>query len=305
MISSNTILGVARSTNIMKIIAFVNNKGGVGKTTCSKIMAEYLSKVKKMSVLGIDFDPQCNFSHQYLRMEIDPVAPEGLIPPLHPDYNPHEPDDSDWDGRSSIAEIFYGQGVVPYPTYIANLDIAPGHAERLLAAEAVRKSEVVEKVHKQLANFLNSDDVKAAYEAVIIDTAPSKGPLTISVMKAATDIIIPSIMEEQPVQGIYGMLQLWMQESLIREKSRPLNLVGILPNMFKQTRLHKDLLTSLQENSAINRYILPVKLTQRIVYAEVDAEEANPRSIFDFPDEHIAKKEALEAYHYITERIYS
>lgn len=289
----------------MKIIAFVNNKGGVGKTTCSKIMAEYLSKVKKMSVLGIDFDPQCNFSHQYLRMEIDPVAPEGLIPPVHPDYNPDDEEDIEWEGRSSIAEIFYGQGVVPYPTYIENLDIAPGHADRLLAAESVRKTEVVEKVHKQLANFLNSEDVRAAYDAVIIDTAPSKGPLTISVMKAATDIVIPSVMEEQPVQGIYGMLQLWMQESLIREKSRPLNLIGILPNMFKQTRLHKDLLNSLQGNPAINRYILPVKLNQRIVYAEVDAEEANPRSIFDFPDDHIAKKEALEAYQHIAERIYS
>jgi chromosome partitioning protein len=289
----------------MKIIAFVNNKGGVGKTTCSKIMAEYLSKVKKMSVLGIDFDPQCNFSHQYLRMEIDPVAPEGLIPPIHPDFNPNDLDDSEWEGRSSIAEIFYGQGVVPYPTYIQSLDIAPGHADRLLAAESVRKSEVVEKVHKQLANFLNSADVQAAYDAVIIDTAPSKGPLTISVMKAATDIVIPSVMEEQPVQGIYGMLQLWMQESLAREKSRPLNLVGILPNLFKQTRLHKDLLNSLQDNPAINRYILPVKLNQRIVYAEVDAEEANPRSIFDFPDDHIAKREALEAYHHIAERIYS
>lgn len=288
----------------MKVIAFVNNKGGVGKTTCSKIMAEYLSKVKKMSVLGIDFDPQCNFSHQYLRMEIDPVAPEGLIPPIHPDYNPNDPEDADWEGRSSIAEIFYGQGVVPYPTYIERLDIAPGHADRLIAAESVRRSEIVQKVHKQLANFLTSEDVRTTYDAVIIDTAPSKGPLTISVMKAATDIVIPSVMEEQPVQGIYGMLQLWMQESLAREKSRPLNLVGILPNMFKQTRLHKDLLNSLQDNSAINRYILPVKLNQRIVYAEVDAEEANPRSIFDFADDHVAKREALEAYHYIAERIY-
>ena len=125
------------------------------------------------------------------------------------------------------------------------LDLAPGHAEKLLAAESVRKSEVVEKVHKQLSNFLNSPDVQATYKAVVIDTAPSKGPLTVSVIKAATHIVIPSVMEEQPVQGIYGMLQLWMQESLAREKNRPLKLIGILPNMFKQTRLHKDILKSL------------------------------------------------------------
>lgn len=288
----------------MKIIAFLNNKGGVGKTTCSRTMAEYLGKVKKIPTLAIDFDPQCNFSHQYLKMEIDPAAPEGLMPPLHPDYNMDDPEDNDWDGRSSIAEIFYGQGVIPYPTYIQHLDLAPGHAEKLLAAEAVRKSEVVEKVHKQLYNFLSSFDVQAAYEAIVIDTAPSKGPLTVSVIKAATHIVIPSVMEEQPVQGIYGMLQLWMQESLVREKNRPLQLIGILPNMFKQTRLHKDILTSLQENAAIGKYVLPVKLSQRIVFAEIDSEDANPRSIFDFQDNHVAKQEAAEVCDYIAERVF-
>lgn len=289
----------------MKVIAFLNNKGGVGKTTCSRTMAEYLSKVKKKPTLAIDFDPQCNFSHQYLNMEIDPASPEGLMPPIHPDYNPDDPDDTDWDGRSSIAEIFYGQGVVPYPTYIEHLDLAPGHAEKLLAAEAVRRSDVVEKVHKQLTNFLNSPDVKSTYETVVIDTAPSKGPLTVSVIKAATHIIIPSVMEEQPVQGIYGMLQLWMQESLVREKNRPLQLIGILPNMFKQTRLHKDILTSLQENTAIGKYIMPVKLSQRIVFAEIDSEDANPRSIFDFQGNHVATQEAVEVCQYIAERIFT
>jgi chromosome partitioning protein len=289
----------------MEIIAFVNNKGGVGKTTCSKLMAEYLSKIKKRRTLCIDFDPQCNFSHQYLHMEIDPAAPEGLMPPIHPDYNAGDPDDADWDGRSSIAEIFYGQGVVPYPTYVENLDIAPGHAEKLLAAESVRRSEVVDKVHKQLASFLNSADVQAAYDAVVIDTAPSKGPLTISVIKAATHIIIPSVMEEQPVQGIYGMLQLWMQESLSREKIRPLQLIGILPNMFKQTRLHKDILQSLQDNLAIGKYVLPVKFSQRIVFAEIDAADSTPRSIFDFQEQHVAKSEAMEVCNLIAERIFA
>src|SRR3990167_8464311 len=288
----------------MKVIAFLNNKGGVGKTTCSRTMAEYLGKVKKISTLAIDFDPQCNFSHQYLNMEIDPSAPEGLMPPLHPDYDPNDPEDDDWDGRSSIAEIFYGQGVIPYPTYIERLDLAPGHAEKLLAAESVRKSEVVEKVHKQLTNFLYSPDVQAAYQCVVIDTAPSKGPLTVSVIKAATHIVIPSVMEEQPVQGIYCMLQLWMQESLARGKVRPLNLVGILPNMFKQTRLHKDILKSLQDNPSIGKYIMPVKLSQRIVYAEIDSEDANPHSIFDYQDNHVAKDEALEVCNYIAKRIF-
>ena len=50
--------------------------------------------------------------------------------------------------------------------------------------------------------------------------------------------------------------------------------------MFKQTRLHKDILKSLQDNAAIGKYVLPVKFSQRIVFAEVDAADSNPRSIF-------------------------
>ncbi len=52
--------------------------------------------------------------------------------------------------------------------------------------------------------------------------------------------------------------------------------------MFKQTRLHKDILKSLQDNSSISKYIMPVKLSQRIVFAEIDSEDAPPHSILIF-----------------------
>jgi len=107
------------------------------------------------------------------------------------------------------------------------------------------------------------------------------------------------------VQGIYGMLQLWMQESLSRDKSRPLQLIGILPNMFKQTRLHKDILNSLQDSPTIGKYVLPVKFSQRIVFAEVDAADSSPRSIFDYPEQHVAKTEAEEVCSHIAERIFA
>jgi len=288
----------------MKIIAPANNKGGVGKTKVSILLAEYISKFLNKKVLAIDFDPQCNFSQRFLKMELDPSAPQGLMPPIHPDYDPADSDNGNWDGRSSIADIFFDPGVIPYPTYIENLDILPGHADKLLAAESVRRSEVVEKVYKQLDNFLDFPEVKNAYDVVIIDTAPSKGPLTVSVFKAATDILIPSVMEEQPIQGIYGMLQLWMQESIRREKNKPLNLVGILPNLFRQINLHKDMLGSLLENKSISKYIMPVKLCQRAVYAEVDAEGAIPRTIFDLPDSNVAKQEAISVCEYICGRVF-
>lgn len=290
----------------MKIIVPTNNKGGVGKTKVSMILAEYFSYVKGKKTLVIDFDAQCNLSRRFLKMELDTNAPQGYQPPIHPDYNPKDPDeDPTWNGRSSIANIFFGQAVIPYPTFIKNLDIAPANADQLLLAEAVRRAEVAEKVHKQMHKFLSCKEVQDAYEVVIIDTAPSKGPLTISAIKAATHIIIPSIMEAQPIQGIYGMMQLWMQESLMREKGRDIKLIGILPNIFRANNLHKDMLESLKNNPKISKYVMPVSLWQRVAFAEVDVDGATPRSIFDLKDNDLAKQEALEMCELVEKRVFN
>jgi chromosome partitioning protein len=291
----------------MIVIAPANNKGGVGKTKISIILAEYFSTMKNKRVLAIDFDSQCNFSQRFLKMEIDPALEQGKIPPIHPDYDPNDPDDAGWDGRSTIADIFYNleQGVVPYPTHIENLDIVPAHAAKLLEAEKKRPSEIVEKIHFQLKSFLwDLPEVANEYDVVIIDTAPSKGPLTIAAIKAATHMLIPSIMEEQPIQGIYGMMQLWMQESLSRPSDHKLDLIGILPNLFRRnTNLHKDMLQGLKENSQLSKFILPCEISQRTVFAEVDSEHASPRCIFQLAAKDKARQEAIKFCEYVDEKV--
>lgn len=290
----------------MKIITAANNKGGVGKTKVSILLAEYLSTILKKKVLAIDLDPQCNFSQRFLRMEIDPALPQGRVPPIHPDYDPNDSEDPTWDGRSSIADIFFTPSLLPYPTYIENLDIAPGHSDKLLEAESVRRTDIMEKVYNRMNILLDDPAVHENYEVIIFDTAPSKGPLTVSAIRASTHMLIPSVMEEQPIQGVYGMLQLWMQESHRRNPVNPLNLVGILPNMFrKNTNLHEGMLNSLKNNAEIQKYVMPVKLSQRTVYAEVDAEGAIPKTVFDLPDSNPAKQEALEVCKYIAERVFN
>lgn len=278
----------------MKIIAVVNNKGGVGKTTTSRFLAEYFSIVKNERVLALDMDPQANFSNRYLKMEIDPYQQEGRIPPIHSSYDPNSPEDKDWDGRSSIAGIFFGEMVFPYSTYISTLDISPSHSSKLLLAEAVTREEVVQKVYDQLSKFLALDDVKNSYDKVIIDTPPSKGPVTISVVRAATDILIPSIMEPQPMEGIYGMIHLWKSETLRRPENNPLNLLGVLPNSFdRRGIIHKDHYDSLKNE--MPDYVLESKIGRRLIYAEADAEGAAPPSIFMYPDKNIARQEILTA----------
>jgi chromosome partitioning protein len=198
-----------------KIIVNATHKGGEGKTTNSIMLAEYSALIKGLKTLIIDMDPQANLSGRYIPMEYDPAYRGGKIPAIHPDFEAEV--DSEWDGRSSIANIFYGEEVIPYPTAIPNLELLPAYSHKLQEAEAVTKNEVLEKVHLQLKRFLELPDVRNSYDVIIIDTPPSKGPLTIAAIKAASHIVIPAQMEQFSIEGIYGMLQLWKQESYYRK----------------------------------------------------------------------------------------
>jgi chromosome partitioning protein len=284
-----------------KIVVNATHKGGEGKTTNSIMLAEYAALVLNLKTLIIDMDPQANFSGRYIKMEYDPAFKGGKIPPLHPDYNPTE--DVSWCGRSGIANIFYAEEVVPYPTSIPNLEILPAHSMKLQEAEAVTKNEVLEKVHLQLKRFLELKDVSDSYDVIIIDTPPSKGPLTIAAIKAATHLVIPAQMEQFSIEGIYGMLQLWKQESYSRSKDNQIELIGILPNQIRDVRIHKEFLSNLKLMKNTAQYVMPLSIKKRTLYTEILTEEANPKSIFDLPKSNVARMEYEAACSYIMERV--
>ena len=286
----------------LKIIVNATHKGGEGKTTTSINLSEYLALICNKKVLGIDLDPQANFSGRYIAMEYDPAYRGGKIPALHPDYEPDQ--DDDWDGRSTIANIFYGEEVVPYPTAIKNFEILPAHSNKLQEAEAVTKNEVVAKVHLQLLKFLSLEGVQQEYDYIIIDTPPSKGPLTIAAIKAASEVVIPAQMEQFSIEGIYGMLQLWKQESYSRSADHPIQLVGILPNQVRDIRLHKQFLDELRSMSGVSDYVLDCIIKKRAIYTEILVEDANPHSIFQLPAEHIARLECERACKTIMEIVH-
>jgi chromosome partitioning protein len=285
-----------------KIIVNATHKGGEGKTTNSIMLAEYSALIQGLKTLIIDMDPQANLSGRYISMEYDPAYKGGKVPALHPDFE--QGLDHEWDGRSSIANIFYGEEVIPYPTAISNLELLPAHSNKLQEAEAVTKNEVLEKVHLQLKRFLELPDVRSSYDIIIIDTPPSKGPLTIAAIKAASHIVIPAQMEQFSIEGIYGMLQLWKQETYYRSKENPIDLIGILPNQVRDIKLHKQFLNGLKSMKGVADYVMPRVIKKRAIYTEILVEDANPKSIFELPAKNLARQEYESACQYIMEKVY-
>ncbi|MDH5232751.1 MAG: ParA family protein [Gammaproteobacteria bacterium] len=241
-----------------KILAVCNNKGGVGKTLVSKMIAEYAALIAGLRVLLIDLDPQCNLSRRYLAMEFDSNNSGNMTPPRHPDWTPEE---QDWNGYSDSADIWMKDMYVTYDTDIPNLEILPGHAEKLTDIELVRKEEVYAAVVKRLREDLRHPQNSQDYDLVVIDTRPSKGPLVQAALHAATDLLIPSQMEEPSIEGLYGMWALRNDENIGRAKDDELNLVGILANLMDmRTSLHRDYWNEIRENPNLGGFVLPEKL---------------------------------------------
>jgi chromosome partitioning protein len=287
---------------MMKIIAVVQNKGGVGKTTLSKILSENFARLG-IATLGLDLDPQCNYSRRFLSMDMDPADPDGVAPPMHPDYN--REDDVDWSGRSSTADIYYSGQVVPYATRFELLNVIPGEGEKLRDVELIQKQDLKEYVHNRLRKFLSLPDVRELYQIVVIDTSPSKGPLTVSAIHAATHLIIPTVLEPQPIEGLYGMLQLWRRENRRRDTAEPLEIICIQPNLFRKgVALHEGLFESLMSDDGIAPLLSPVVLHQRIAFAESDHPAAEPRSVFDLPEKDPARLEAERLCEFVRERLF-
>lgn len=281
------------------VIGVANQKGGVGKTTIIRIVLEYLAKYLELKVLACDLDSQVSLSARYLDIVKNPITGQ-KEPPIHDSYSPNEYMQDDWDGRSTIANIFFGEPVIPYKTRIQNIEIAPADEAKLLKADTAKQYDILEQIHTQLYKFITLPDLQNEYDAFLLDTPPARGPITACAFKAMTHLIIPLELEMQSVEGLQGILTSWKQEALQRPPEYPLELVGILPNKVHSRRSSDaKFLKELEES--IGEHIMPFKMFDRTDYPESDL---NNRSIFELPNSNEAKKESIRLGKFIEKRIF-
>jgi chromosome partitioning protein len=166
-----------------KIIALVNQKGGVGKTTSSINLASCLGYYGK-KVLLVDLDAQGNATTGLgiNKGKINKSIYELLI------------------GEANVSEVILRTG-------FKNLHIIPATMNLAGAGmEIVEKNRIDNSFSKteQLKNHLNL--VKELYDYIIIDCPPSLGILTSNALAAADSVIIPLQCEFLALEGIMQLL---------------------------------------------------------------------------------------------------
>lgn len=220
-----------------KVVSLINMKGGVGKTTLSLGLADYLSDIGK-SILLIDADPQFNSTQAML----DCYKTEGYEDALESEKNFYSEEVLDKD--KTIYRLFVPQTDmrVTYSSPNAddiiinlksNLDILCGDLNLVL----VNKSNDY-TFAKRIRNFIEDNHLRDRYEYIIIDCPPTLTIYTDSALIASDYYLIPNRIDRYSIVGIDSLQK--AVTNLIREERIQLKCLGLVYTMISKLKSSKQ-----------------------------------------------------------------
>lgn len=199
-----------------KIVAIINQKGGVGKSTTAINLAAALGEMNK-EVLLVDLDPQGNATSG---LGID----KGQIPRCVYDVLLNDVPVED----VIIPDVCEGLDIIP-----ATINLAGAEVE--LVSEMARENRLKDAV----------GSLRGKYDYILIDCPPSLGLLTVNALVAADKLIIPIQCEFYALEGVTKLL-----DSMKRVKTRlnpSLDIYGILLTMYDgRTTLSKQVVREVR-----------------------------------------------------------
>jgi chromosome partitioning protein len=200
----------------MRVIALMNQKGGVGKTTTTVNLAAALAREDRR-VCVIDLDPQAHAS-AHLGVHEDPDRCTVYDSLVH---------------AKPLADVrVEGSGAV----WVVPSDINLAAAEVELAGVVGREM--------LLRDLLAADG--SSFDYVLMDCPPSLGVLTINALTAASEVFVPL----QPhYLALHGMSKLFSTVELVSRRLNPkLVISGIILCMYETgTRLSAEILGDLED----------------------------------------------------------
>ena len=201
-----------------KIIAFANQKGGVGKTTSAVNIAASVGILGK-KVLLVDLDPQGNTTSGV------GISKKNL--------------------KSSSYEVLIGEAAAEkaiLETEFKNLSVLPSNIS-LAGAEF----DLYQLENREFRLKTQLEAIKDRYDYIFIDCPPSLGMITVNALAAADAVIIPMQCEYYALEGLS---QLMLTIRKIKQLYNPeLEICGILITMF-----NGRLILTMQVISELKKY---------------------------------------------------
>jgi chromosome partitioning protein len=190
-----------------RIIALINQKGGVGKTTTTVNLGAALAQAGR-TVLIVDLDPQ---AHATLYLGVDPANVARSVYDLLLDW--------DDDLSRAITPVRERLSLIASET-----DLAAAEGE--LVGEGDR--------HRRLARALAQ--LQGRFDYILIDCPPSLGLLTVNGLAAAREVIIPMQAHFLALQGVSKLLE---TVRLVKAKINPhLRVAGVVVCMHDTQATH-------------------------------------------------------------------
>lgn len=232
-----------------KVISFINMKGGVGKTTLSLGVADYLSD-NGYNILIIDADPQFNSTQALL----DTYKSNGYDGESEKNYY----NDKVLPDHKTISKLFTLQTDMSesYTTpkednLVVNLkkglDILCGDLNLVLVNKISDHSFV-----NRIRNFIEDNMLREKYDYIIIDCPPTLTIYTDSALIASDYYLIPNRIDRYSIVGIESLQT--AVNSLINEERLSLKCLGLVYTMVKNDMPKKQakIKESFESKRAVN-----------------------------------------------------
>jgi chromosome partitioning protein len=214
-----------------RVIALINQKGGVGKTTSVVNIGFGLSSFNK-KVLILDLDPQANLTHSLSSRFKKPQQKEGSTI-----YDVLK-------GNSTPLEVVKEEGNVSLIPADISLSGIESEFGSLSGREVVLKRMLFEYAHN--------------FDFVLLDCPPSLGLLTINALVMAREVFVPV---EAKYLALEAIVKLQEIISVVKERlNSNLNITGVIVTGFdKRKNLAKRVFTTLKERFAKELFKTPIR----------------------------------------------
>lgn len=198
------------------VVAIVNMKGGVGKTTISAHVFREFYKNTQKNILLIDLDPQFNLTQtvvdakKYEKLKLEKKTILSVMESPHETslFETHE-HDGDVPPASNVTILLkYLQSSDEKKTTLAKLDLVPGDFN-LCKFSLMDDKKVLELAARRFEDFITK--AKEEYDLICIDCNPSSSFLNVCALKNASHLLIPVRPDR------YSMLGLRLLDNFVNE----------------------------------------------------------------------------------------